>query len=58
MAAGSSSLAAPIRDRTGHVVAAVSIVTHSSPGAGPEQEQAVRVAAQGMSRALGRHRAS
>ncbi len=58
MTVGSSSLAAPIRDRTGQVVAAVSIVTHTSPGQGPEHEQAVRVAAQGVSRALGYRRAS
>jgi DNA-binding IclR family transcriptional regulator len=60
MTAGSSSLAAPIRDRTGRVVAAVSIVTRTDPDAprspNPAHEQAVRAAAQGVSRALGYRR--
>ena len=61
MTAGSSSIAAPIRDRTGHVVAAVSTVTRTTAPAAPidpTQELAVRVAAQGISRALGYRRAS
>ena len=57
MTAGSSSLAAPIRDRTGQVVAAVSIVTRTIDTVDPEQEQAVRLGAQGFSRALGYRRA-
>ncbi|HEV7849362.1 MAG TPA: IclR family transcriptional regulator [Mycetocola sp.] len=60
MTAGSSSLAAPIRDRTGRVVAAVSIVTRTNPqaprGPHPAHEQAVRAAAHGVSRALGYRR--
>jgi DNA-binding IclR family transcriptional regulator len=60
MTAGSSSLAAPIRDRTGTVVAAVSIVTRTDPAQHPHpdpgQEQAVRLAAHGISRALGYRR--
>jgi DNA-binding IclR family transcriptional regulator len=60
MTAGSSSLAAPIRDRTGRVVAAVSIVTRTNPAAprkpDPTHEQAVRAAAHGISRALGYRR--
>lgn len=58
MTAGSSSIAAPIRDRTGQVVAAVSIVTRAAAGPGSAQEHAVRVAAQGVSRALGYRRAT
>ncbi len=65
MTAGSSSIAAPIRDRTGQVAAAVSIVTRTTApapataSAGRPQRQAehaVRVAAQGISRALGYRR--
>jgi DNA-binding IclR family transcriptional regulator len=60
MTAGSSSLAAPIRDRTGDVVAAVSIVTRTTADAphrpDPAHEQAVRAAAHGVSRALGYRR--
>lgn len=55
---GSSSVAAPIRDRTGQVVAALSVVTRTAPESYPDQEQAVRVAAQGVSRALGYRRAA
>jgi DNA-binding IclR family transcriptional regulator len=62
MTAGSSSLAAPIRDRTGRVVAAVSIVTRTEldrrPHADPQQEHAVRLAAHGISRALGYRRSA
>jgi DNA-binding IclR family transcriptional regulator len=58
MTAGSSSIAAPIRDRTGGVVAAVSIVTRTAAQPDPEHERAVRVAAQGVSRALGYRRSA
>ena len=57
MTMGSSSVAAPIRDRTGRVVAAVSIVTRTIPSVDTEPELAVRVAATGVSRALGYRRA-
>ena len=57
MTPGSSSLAAPILDRTGQVVAAVSIVTRTMPEADPVQELAVRQAARGISRTLGYRRA-
>ena len=57
MTTGSSSIAAPIRDRTGRVVAAVSIVTRTTDAVDAEGELAVRVAAQGISRALGYRRA-
>jgi DNA-binding IclR family transcriptional regulator len=58
MTPGSSSLAAPILDRTGQVVAAVSIVTRTTPTTDPAQETAVRQAARGISRTLGYRRAS
>lgn len=58
MTVGSSSLAAPIRDRTGQVVAAVSIVTSTADEPSHDNEQAVRQAARGISRALGYRRAS
>lgn len=58
MTAGSSSIAAPIRDRTGQVVAAVSIVTHTTARPDAAHERAVRDAAQGVSRALGYRRSS
>lgn len=57
MTAGSSSIAAPIRDRTGQVVAAVGVVTRTTPSPDAAQERAVRDAAQGVSRALGYRRA-
>jgi DNA-binding IclR family transcriptional regulator len=56
MTAGSSSIAGPIRDRTGQVVAAVSIVTKATPQPDPGHEAAVRSAALGVSRALGHRR--
>jgi DNA-binding IclR family transcriptional regulator len=56
MTAGSSSIAAPILDRSGVVVAAVSIVFPTAPGWDPEQEAAVRTAARGISRSLGYRR--
>jgi DNA-binding IclR family transcriptional regulator len=58
MTAGSSSIAAPIRDRTGGVVAAVSIVTRTTAKPDPVHEQAVRTAAIGVGRALGYRRAT
>jgi DNA-binding IclR family transcriptional regulator len=57
MTPGSSSLAAPILDRTGQVVAAVSVVTRTTPEPDAGQEQAVRQAARGISRTLGYRRA-
>ncbi|GEP26473.1 IclR family transcriptional regulator [Cryobacterium levicorallinum] len=58
MTIGSSSLAAPIRDRTGQVVAAVSVVTGTGDRSSPHHEHAVRQAARGISRAFGYRRAS
>ncbi|MCX7522258.1 IclR family transcriptional regulator [Microbacterium sp. STN6] len=57
MTVGSSSIAAPIRDRAGRVVAAVSIVTRTTPRADAAHEHAVRQAARGVSLALGYRRA-
>ncbi len=57
MTPGSSSLAAPILDRTGQVVAAVSAVTRTTPRPDAAQEVAVRQAARGISRTLGYRRA-
>ena len=57
MTPGSSSLAAPIQDRTGQVVAAVSVVTRTTPKPDPTHEVAVRQAARGISRSLGYRRA-
>jgi DNA-binding IclR family transcriptional regulator len=57
MTPGSSSIAAPIRDRTGQVVAAVSVVTRTLPEVDQVQEAAVRAAARGISRTLGYRRA-
>ncbi|MCU1551737.1 MAG: Transcriptional regulator, IclR family [Glaciihabitans sp.] len=58
MTAGSSSVAAPILDRTGQVVAAVSVVTPTTPTRDPAHEAAVRQAARGISRSLGYRRAT
>lgn len=58
MTAGSSSIAAPVRDRTGQVVAAVSTVITTTAGPDPLVEAAVRQAAIGVSRALGYRRAA
>jgi DNA-binding IclR family transcriptional regulator len=58
MTAGSSSVAAPILDRTGQVVAAVSVVTTTAPTRDPVHEAAVRQAARGISRSLGYRRSS
>ncbi|QHO70961.1 IclR family transcriptional regulator [Marisediminicola antarctica] len=56
MTVGSSSIAAPIRDRTGAVVAAVSVVVTTTPKPDPAHESAVRAAARGISRTLGYRR--
>jgi DNA-binding IclR family transcriptional regulator len=56
MTAGSSSIAAPIRDRGGSVVGAVSIVFPTLPDWNIAQEDAVRTAARGISRTLGYRR--
>ncbi|QWT24458.1 IclR family transcriptional regulator [Subtercola sp. PAMC28395] len=53
MTPGSSSTAAPVRDRSGAVVGAVSIVIRTSESAARANEAVVRVAARGISRALG-----
>ena len=53
MTLDSFSAAAPIRDHTGEVVAAVSIVAHAQLSADPQFPLAVSVAARGISRALG-----
>jgi DNA-binding IclR family transcriptional regulator len=49
----SFSAAAPIRDRTNAVVASVSVVAHAAQATDPQFAIAVRVAARGISRALG-----
>jgi DNA-binding IclR family transcriptional regulator len=56
MTAGSSSVAAPVLDRSGRVVGAVSIVFPTAENWDPEQELAVRTAARGISRSLGYRR--
>ncbi len=56
MTPGSSSVAAPIRDRGGRVVAAVSIVSRTTGTRDMAGEHAVRLAANGISRALGHRR--
>jgi DNA-binding IclR family transcriptional regulator len=56
MTEGSSSIAAPILDRAGQVVAAVSVVTRTAPKLDSAREAAVRQAARGVSRALGYRR--
>ncbi len=57
MTPGSSSIAAPILDRTGQIVAAASVVTRTTSSVNPEHEAAVRQAARGISRSLGYRRA-
>lgn len=52
MTAGSSSIAAPVRDRTGRVVAALSTVVRTD-GSERRFETDVRLAARGVSRSLG-----
>lgn len=53
MTAGSASVAAPVRDASGAVAAAVSIIVPSDAPADPSHELAVRLAAHGISRGLG-----
>lgn len=53
MTAGSASVAAPVRDGSGAVVAAVSIIVPSDAPAEPSHQLAVRLAAHGISRGLG-----
>jgi len=53
MTLGSASIAAPVRDAKGSVVAALSIIIPSSQQPEPRYELAVRLAATGISRALG-----
>lgn len=53
MTPDSFSAAAPIRDHTDAVIAAVSIVAHSDRSSDPRYPLAVGVAARGISRALG-----
>ncbi|MEF2978601.1 IclR family transcriptional regulator [Subtercola sp. YIM 133946] len=53
MTSGSSSTAAPIRDRTGAVVAAVSVVVRTTTESGRQNEPVVRLSASAISRALG-----
>jgi DNA-binding IclR family transcriptional regulator len=50
---GAFSVAAPIRDATGEVVAAVSIVAHAARRDEPQFALGVRMAARGISEALG-----
>lgn len=49
----SFSAAAPVRDRSGAVIAAVSIVAHADKATDPQYPLVVRTAARGISRALG-----
>jgi len=53
MTSGSASVAAPIRDARGDVVAALSIIVPSDAPLDPRYELAVRLAANGISRGLG-----
>lgn len=50
---GAFSVAAPVRDATGDVVAAVSIIAHADRAAEPQFAFGVRMAARGISAALG-----
>lgn len=56
MTAGSASIAAPVRDATGKVIAALSIIAPSATPVDPRYGLAVRIAANGISRDLGWHR--
>lgn len=47
------SVAAPIRDRSGEVIAAVSIIAHAAQADDPQFPLAVTIAARGISRSLG-----
>lgn len=53
MTPDSFSAAAPVRDRTGTVIAAVSVVAHAARQTDPQVALAVRLAALGISRAHG-----
>lgn len=53
MTPGSASVAAPVRDASGRVVAAISIIVPSSSPVDPSYPLAVRLAAHGVSRSLG-----
>jgi DNA-binding IclR family transcriptional regulator len=53
---GAFSVAAPVRDGAGEVVAAVSIIAHAHRVAEPQFALGVRMAARGVSQALGFHR--
>lgn len=53
MTEDSFSAAAPVRDRSGAVVAAISIVAHADKASDPQYPIAVRAAGFGLSRALG-----
>ncbi len=53
MTADTFSAAAPVRDRSGAVIAAVSIVAHAAKAEEPQFPLLVRAAARGISRALG-----
>ena len=50
---GAFSVAAPVRDATGEVVAAVSIIAHVERVTEPQFALGVRMAARGVSTALG-----
>ncbi len=52
MTPGSASIAAPIRDGAGAVVAALSVIVPSEAPSDPRWELAIRLAANGISRAL------
>lgn len=54
---GAFSVAAPIRDGAGPVIAAVSIIAHAERSTEPQFELGVRMAARGISAALGADRA-
>ena len=53
MTPDSFSAAAPVRDHTDEVVAAVSVIAHADRSSDPQYQLAVGVAARGISRALG-----
>lgn len=53
LTADAFSAAAPIRDRGGEVIAAVSVIAHADQATDPQFPLAVSIAARGISRALG-----
>lgn len=53
LTADAFSAAAPIRDRSGEVIAAVSVIAHADQADDPRFPLAVSIAARGISRALG-----